>query len=86
MRTRPVILFTLELVACSPFLKEYDRIMRVGHFVLVSTFENPPPFPPDPSGRWHVDKVQALQSSDPDEAERALRAMIEAGRECYLRS
>ena len=76
----------VKLADCPPFLKEYDRVMRVGHFVLVSTFEQPNPFPPDPSGRWHADLVQALQTSDPDAAEHALRAHLEAGREGYLKS
>ncbi|MBN2452194.1 MAG: GntR family transcriptional regulator [Lentisphaeria bacterium] len=75
----------VALTGCPEYVREYDRAMRLGLFVLVSTFSVRNPFPPDPSGRWHRDLVEGLQTSDPDVAEGLLRRHLEAGREAYLR-
>lgn len=74
----------VALVDCPSFLAEYDRVMRVGLFVLVNTFSVQDPFPPDPSGHWHGTLVDRLAAAGPDEAERCLREHLEAGRETYL--
>jgi DNA-binding GntR family transcriptional regulator len=75
----------VALVGSPGFLSEYDRVMRVGHFILVSTFSERDPFPIDPSHTWHSDLVIGLETDDPDEAERILREHLEAGRSGYLR-
>ncbi len=74
----------VELIDSPGFLREFDRIMRLGHYVLVSTFSEHNPFPLDPSRSWHRDLVHDLQTDDPDQAEAALRAHLEAGREKFL--
>ena len=74
----------VALVDCPAFLAEYDRVMRVGLFVLVNTFSVQDPFPPDPSGHWHATLVERLAAAGPDEAERSLREHLEAGRDAYL--
>ena len=75
----------VALTGCPGFLKEYDRVMRVGHFVLVSTFSEQNPFPYYPSRSWHAELVKSLQTNSPDKAERALREHLESGRMEYLR-
>lgn len=74
----------VALVGCPAFLAEYDRVMRVGLFVLVNTFHIQVPFPPDPSGCWHGELVGSLATAGPDEAERVLREHLEIGRETFL--
>ena len=74
----------VAMVGCPVFLREYDRVMRVGLFVLVSTFSESNPFPIDPSRSWHADLVGKLRTAKPDVAERALREHLEMGRETYL--
>jgi DNA-binding GntR family transcriptional regulator len=75
----------VELVDSEGFLAEYDRVMRLGHFLLVSTFSERSPFPIDRSRSWHGQMIGALQTEDPDEAEAVVRSHIEAGRGDYLR-
>jgi DNA-binding GntR family transcriptional regulator len=74
----------VALVDCPAFLAEYDRVMRVGLFVLVNTFTIQVPFPPDPSGCWHGELVERLATAGPAEAERVLREHLEIGRETFL--
>ena len=74
----------VALIDSPALLAEYDRVMRVGHFMLVSTFSDRDPFPPDPSHTWHAELVADLQVNDPDEAERAIRFHLESGRHDYL--
>lgn len=70
----------VELVDCPGFVREFDRVMRLGHYVLVSTFSEHNPFPLDPSRSWHRDLVRDLRTDDPDCAEQVIREHLEAGR------
>lgn len=75
----------VELIDSPGFLREYDRVMRLGHFVLVGAMGLDGVFAPDPTGVWHVDLVKSLRTRKPDKAERAMREHVEAGRESLLR-
>ncbi len=74
----------VDLVDSPGYSAEFGRVMRLGHFVLVSTFSGANPFPVDPSGIWHEELVRELQTDDPDKAEAVIRAHLQAGREHYL--
>ena len=76
----------VALVESPGFAAEFARVMRLGHFVLVSTFSEINPFPMDPSGTWHEGLVRDLQTDDPDTAETVIREHLQAGRERYLRT
>jgi len=75
----------IALVGCPGYEAEFARVMRLGLFVLVSTFSDVNPFPVDPSGTWHEGLVRDLQTDDADEAEAIIRTHLESGREQYLR-
>ena len=74
----------VALVESPGFESEFARVMRLGHFVLVSTFSDTNPFPVDPSGTWHEDLVRDLQTDSPDEAEAIIRKHLQVGRERFL--
>lgn len=76
----------VALIESPGFDSEFARVMRLGHFVLVSTFSEINPFPVDPSRTWHEGLVRGLQTDDPDAAEAVIREHLQVGRERYLKT
>jgi DNA-binding GntR family transcriptional regulator len=71
----------VRLADCPALLEAFDRTMWQGLFHAVAAFVDGAPRAARDS---HVELLRKLQTSDPDAAERALRAHLRAGKEPIL--